>query len=101
MLHRRSFLSLVPLAAFMPMMTVTPTETYEHTGLLECNTPEASVFDYCTVNGERIDHVIRANDVEGWVEYYPRRSDGRVRLRKRYRTGVVRFFFRAEDARDG
>lgn len=46
---------------------------------------------FVTLNGERVGHVVRLNDVDGWVEYYGQNPcvDSES-LRTFHRKGVVR-----------
>lgn len=100
MTNRRAFVaSLAALtgsaavASALPPNDVGP--TYEPAGLLEPNTIAAMDIDYVTLDGVKQEHVLRAHDVEGWVEVLIdyKLADGRTIMRQHHRRGVVRFHY--------
>lgn len=93
-MNRRDFLGRSAVSLGLVALVV-PESAYQPCGYLHAEDPYAWDVDHVTLDGERIDHVVELDDVNGWLKHY---SDllqwtptvARQSPPARYRTGVVR-----------
>jgi hypothetical protein len=82
-MDRRAFVALPALA----VATARRHEGYEYAGLVSADGPWGDMVDYVTLDGARVDNVMEADDVSGFVTIY-------TRARPVRREGVVRVYWK-------